>query len=150
MWFWGLIEVNIEVYFHMLKVFEWNMTWLCTKLLLLWQRNSYCATIFFIGVLKWFQDVQSLHPTLKISIDDQGSIFNRVAAKYEVFLDRTKICTTGSIFNGLQLLWALFQLFNVQYPTSLNKTYIFISSFIVGLKEVQLSPCQDLYNRLTK
>jgi hypothetical protein len=82
-----------------------------------------------------------------LKIETSGSIFSP-GAKYEVYVDKVHICDASTLFDGLQLVWALHYVFDIHFSSQLRKTYTFLSSYVVGIAEPQIATAQQLYNKI--
>jgi len=91
------------------------------------------------------QDVDTFQPVLKIDTD--SSIF-AASSKYEVYVDKVHVCEASSLIDGIQLVTAIHYVLDVHFSTALNKTYSFLSSYVLGLAQAQNVSAQELFNKI--
>jgi len=91
------------------------------------------------------QDVETFQPVLKVDTD--SSIFSS-SCKYDVYVDKEHVCEASSLIDGIQLATAIHYMFDVHFSAALNKTYSFLSSYVLGLADAQTVLAQELFNKI--
>lgn len=94
------------------------------------------------------QEVDTLHPSVHVTVEENGHIFNSQSCVYEVYVDKLVVLKATRLSEALLLAFCCYFTFDIMFPSYLRKTFLFLSGCVIGLSEKQDKTVQALANKL--